>query len=181
MKNKAHLTHYIFLITCLLLVSIQQIHAQDNKIFELKSESGIHGSTTSKNTNDNDGNDDDDDNIIPYQLLYSLKPTIYIKNNSIIKVTGPNKPVSLTTSDANSFNILKTENPLFDSVQILKIQLNDLSDLNNYLDVSSINGFNNLKHIYIMCYFKCTENQIRAFIKNANPEINIYFEQVNPS
>jgi hypothetical protein len=174
MKSKSYLSFYIFLFISFSFVSIQQTQAQDYKVLELKGESNNHGSTALKSASD-------DEDETPYQLLYSLKPTIYVKNNSIIQVTGPNKPVSLTTSDVNSLNILKIDNPLFNTVQILKIQLNEISDLNNYLDMSSIQGFSNLSYVYIMCYFKCTESQIRAFIKNASPETIIYFEQVNPS
>lgn len=174
MKSKSYLTFYIILLISFSFVSIQQTQAQDYSVFELKGESNNHGSIASKSAID-------DEDETPYQLLYSLKPTIYVKNNSIIKVTGPNNPVSLTTSDVNSLNILKTDNPLFNTVQILKIQLNEISDLNKYLDMSSIQGFDNLSYVYFMCYFKCTESQIRTFIKNARPETIIYFEQVNPS
>ncbi|WP_308992822.1 hypothetical protein QLS71_015830 [Mariniflexile litorale] len=170
MINKLPFTLNAFIcVICISLLSFNEVVAQETKVFELKN------GTLLQNSNLNGADE------VPNQLLYSLKPSIYVKNNNIIKVTGPQKPISLTLYDANSLNILKTENSLFSTVQILKVQLKEISDLNSYIDFSNISGFNNLSYIYVTTYFKCTESQIRAFIKNIDSEITIYFENVNPS
>lgn len=158
-----------FFAICMLLLSVNILTAQAPKVIKLKND---------KNNSTLIANNDDD---TPYHLFYSLLPTIYVKNNGIINITGPNRPATLTLYDANSLNILNTENPLFESVQIIKIQLNDISDLNKYVDFSSLKGFDSLGYIHLTCYFDCNESQIRAFIKNINPEITIYFEYVNPA
>ncbi|MDO7173608.1 hypothetical protein [Mariniflexile sp. AS56] len=166
MIHKSSLTLYIFLF-CISLLSVTEVSAQETKIFEIKNGSIINSGNNAK--------------TIPTQLLYSLKATIYVKNNSVLKVTGSQNPLVLKTYDASSLNILKTKNTLFNKVQIIKIQLNEVSDLNSSIDFSTISDFNNLSHIYIISYFKCRKSQIRAFIRNVNPEITVYFENVNPS
>ncbi|MFB9055616.1 hypothetical protein ACFFU9_02585 [Mariniflexile ostreae] len=171
MKIKVRQNVFILFLVCFSLVSLHNSHAQQNKIYELKDQKAL------KNPN----NIGAEDHTIPHDFLFSLKPTIYLKNNAILNVTGLNKPVGLTSYDGSSLSILKTENPLFNSVKVLKIQLNEPSDLGKVLDFSSIREFSSLQYIYVMCYFKCTEHQIRAFIQNANPEIIVYFENVNPS
>jgi hypothetical protein len=171
MRNQPNFTfkNRAFFAICMLLLSVSALTAQAPKVIKLKNDK-INSSLIA--------NSDDDP---PYHLLYSLLPTIYVKNNSIINITGPNKPATLTLDDANSLNILNTENPLFETVQIIKIQLNDISDLNKYVDFSALKGFDSLGYIHFTCYFDCNENQIRAFIKNINPEIITYFEYVKPA
>ncbi|MBJ7882744.1 hypothetical protein [Gelidibacter salicanalis] len=111
---------------------------------------------------------------IPTDLLYDLKSTIYVKNNGISKVTGA-APLVLQFKDTKSFNVASKSNALFNKVEMIKIDIASTTTLNTPFNLSSTQGFNNLKYIYLNCEFPVTEDQIRSFIQNADPEIIIFY------
>jgi hypothetical protein len=118
---------------------------------------------------------------VPNELLHGKNPTIYIENSSIINVTGDVSPIVLKLLDATSFSLLQDNNSLYNNVEVITITLNRASDLNNRLDVSSINGFRSLKYIYVKCLFECTDQQIRSFLLNADSVTTVFYKVVNPS
>ena len=113
-------------------------------------------------------------------MEYKLKPTIYVSDNRIKKVIGDSNPLRLKM-EGNQINTLKSENPLFNSVELIVINIEKQSDLNGYFDVSSLQDFNSLKYIYVQCHFNCSESQIQQFVRNASSEMTIFFMNVNPS
>lgn len=117
----------------------------------------------------------------PYDLLYDLKSTIYIKNNGILNVDGVGAPVVLKFLDTQSFNFVSTNNALFNKVELITINLTSENDLRIPFDVDAIRGFGHLKYIYLKCGFPISENQIRSFLQNADPEITFFYSSYKPS
>jgi hypothetical protein len=118
---------------------------------------------------------------VPNELLHGKNPTIYIENSTIINVTGEASPKVLKLLDATSFNLLQDNNSLHNSVEVITITLNRVSDLSNRFDVSRINGFRSLRYIYVKCLFDCTDQQISSFLLNADSVTTVFYKVVNPS
>tara|TARA_R110001583_G_scaffold49099_2_gene153784 strand:- start:2838 stop:3395 length:558 start_codon:yes stop_codon:yes gene_type:complete len=116
-----------------------------------------------------------------FSLKKNLKPTIYIENNRIKKVSGDTAPLILKYENSYSLEILNENNSLIKEVELITIKLKSQNELNNRFDISKIRGFNNLKYIYIQCNFKCTSNQISSFILNVDPKVAIFYMVNNPS
>ncbi|MCK0124721.1 hypothetical protein MWU76_09925 [Gelidibacter sp. F2691] len=112
---------------------------------------------------------------LPSDLLYDLNATVYVKNNAISKVKGKAHPLVLKFKDAQSFNVVSKRNPLFNKVEMIKIDLASENDLRTPFNMSALRGFNNLKYVYLKCEFPATEDQIRNFIQNADPKLIIYY------
>lgn len=117
----------------------------------------------------------------PYDLLYDLKATVYVKDNGILNVVGAGAPVVLKFLDTQSFNFVSTRNPLYNKVELITINLNSANDLRNSFDVDAIRGFSHLKYIYLKCEFPISENQIRTFLQNADPEITFFYSSYKRS
>jgi hypothetical protein len=187
MKNKVMLFRSNFILfSVVLLFFINNGIAQETKIYELFetesqtttttqiSKSTLSKSATKSNSYTNNLNDF-------YDLNNNLKPTVYVVDNSIVKVSGKTNPLKLNSEDVTSFNVLKSGNRLYQSVELLIVNLENSRELNTPLDLASLQNFNSLKYIYIKCNFKCTVEQIKRFVLNAKPEITIYFITINPS
>lgn len=118
---------------------------------------------------------------LPYDLLYDLKSTIYVKNNEIFNTHGVGAPVVLKFMDTNSFDFVSTNNPLFNKVELITINLNSTTDLNTPFNVDAIRGFGHLKYIYLKCEFPISESQVRAFLANADSEVTFFYSSYKPS
>lgn len=148
--------------------------AQDNEIFKLTDRDKVANNVTSSKNNNIALNTSTLTTELPNDLLYDLKPSVFIKNNGILNVEGY-EPVVLIFLDAQSFNFVSNRNPLYNKVEMITINLKSENDLANAFDVSSIRGFSHLKYIHLKCEFSITENQIRSFLKNADPEITFVY------
>jgi len=117
-----------------------------------------------------------------YDLNYNLKPTIYVENNVIIQVPDNNMPIKIKLEDTKSLNILKTNNPIFQTVELIVINIQNPNEFNNAFDVSLLKSFTNLKYIYIMCNeFSSSIDQIQRFVLNPGADITVFFMRTNPS
>ncbi|RXJ51352.1 hypothetical protein [Gelidibacter gilvus] len=117
----------------------------------------------------------------PYDLLYDLKATVYVKDNGILNVIGAGAPVVLKFLDTKSFNFLSATNALYDQIQLITINLSSANDLRNSFNLDAIKGFSNLKYIHLKCEFEISENQIRSFLQNADPEIVFFYNSYKRS
>lgn len=90
-------------------------------------------------------------------LVNDIQPTLYFQQSQIIgdKVETP----VLIVADAASLNQLYVNNPLYNSVQIIQIRINDPEDLNINLDISSLGFFPNLTYVYFLCTFDICEGE----------------------
>ncbi|MCX7549418.1 hypothetical protein [Xanthomarina sp. F2636L] len=118
---------------------------------------------------------------IPNELLHGKNPTIYIENSSILNITGDESPKVLKLLDASSYSLLQDNNRLYNNVEVITITLNRLSDLNNRLDLSTINGFSSLRYVYVKCMFDCSDQQIRSFLLNADSVTTVFYKVVTQS
>lgn len=188
MKIKTNLFRsHLVLIFVLSLILVNTGKAQEIKIYELfdnnSQTSTAPLSKSGKTAKAAVANSTYTDDLNKFNdLNYSLKPTIYIQNNSIVNVTENEIPLKVKLEDAQSFNIIKSNNPLFQTVELMVINIENSSDLNNGFDVSALQSFSSLKYIYIQCQeFNSSVDQIQRFITNPRPEITIYFMTLNPS
>lgn len=168
MRNKIKLTFSSFLMVCLLCIFYSaNSFAQENiqRIYDDNSETSNLRSSAN----------------IPNQLLHGKNPTIYIENSRVINVTGDTSPKVLKLLDANSYNLLQDNNPLYNNVEVITITLSRISDLNNRLDLSRINGFSSLRYVYVKCLFDCSDQQISNFLLNAESVTTVFYKVVNPS
>lgn len=185
MKNKTTLFRSNLILTYVLsLVFIATGMAQEVKIYELfDNDSQVNTtqlSKTAKASVTNTTYTQDLNNF--YDLNYSLKPTIYVQNNSIVTVSLNEIPIKVKLEDSNSYTVLKSNNPIFQTVELIVINIENVSELNNIFDVSALQGFSNLKYIYIQCnQFNSSVTQIQNYVINAGVNITVYFMTVNPS
>ncbi|MBO3099374.1 hypothetical protein [Gelidibacter pelagius] len=117
----------------------------------------------------------------PYDLLYDLNATVYIKNNGVLNVEGVGSPAVLKFLDTQSFNFVSTGNSLYNQVELITINLSSVNDLRNSFNVDGIRGFGNLKYIFLKCEFPISENQIRSFLQNADPKIIFFYSSYKRS
>lgn len=171
MKNRINtLVFSLLMVFASALMSSNQALAQDNPIYQLPDDPNTSRRATASTIVD-----------YPEDLLYELEPSIYVKNNAIIETIGANSPKVLKLKDVNSFNLLNTRNSLFRRIEMITINISSPSDLTRSFNVDNIRGFGQLKYIYIKSDFVITENQIRTFIQNADPEISIFYKIFNRS
>lgn len=112
---------------------------------------------------------------LPYDLLFDLNSTIYIKDNGILNIEGVSAPVALKFLDTKSFNFISTRDKRFSKVELITVNLDSEKDLTTPFNLGAIRGFDSLKYIHLKCEFPISENQIRAYLKNADPEIIIFY------
>lgn len=170
-----------FILGCFLVATINQISAQSSTIYQLTeqdfqeiSPSKMASKTASYKKPINDVKQGF------FSLKKGLKPTIYVDNNKIKKVSGIS-PQIVKFQNSNSLEVLKENNSLIKNVELLTIRMKDQSELNNRIDFSNIDNFDNLKYIFIQCNFNCTANDISSFIINVDPKVIIFYMVSNPS
>lgn len=117
------------------------------------------------------------------ELNYNLNPSIYVANNAIVIMPENNQtPIKLNLEDTKSFDILKSGNPIFETIELIEINVESASELNATLDVSTLQGFSNLKYIFVQCnQFNTSVSQMQRFLTNVGSDITVYFMTINPS
>jgi len=165
-----------FFAICMLLLSVNILTAQENGYYEIKA---------NLISDDNSPSNTDNSREAFYNLILNLHPTAYVEN-SAIKIGGnsgySNLPIlKLTFHDTKSFSILNQANAQYNDVELMTIKVLTVADLNNRLNLVDVGNLNQLKYIYIECYFDCTESQLKGFITYDNPNIRIFYKVSKPS
>ncbi|UNY98525.1 hypothetical protein MQE36_15770 [Zhouia spongiae] len=109
------------------------------------------------------------------ELAFQLQPCIYIENNNIKKVSGYRRPVVIKMSNSNSYNLLASPDSRFRNVELLKIDIENRSELRNTIDMSKLTGLRGLKYLFIDCSFEVSEYDIKRYVVNPDPEIIILY------
>jgi len=166
------------------LLSANQFFAQNASVYELfeqdfQNTSQVSSKSVSKSTTYSKSSLDVREGF--FNLKRDLKPTIYVTNNKITKVSGNSTPLILKYENSYSLEIINKNSSLIKNVELLTIKLKNQEDLVNRLDFSTVTDFNNLKYIYIQCNFKCTASQLSSFILNVDPRVTIFYMINNPS
>lgn len=175
MKKITLLNLRILLIVCISFLSINYTVAQVDNIIQLTD--GDFELAQKEMANFNKKNNSQRF----FEIANELLPTIYVKNGSIRKVKGESNPVKLKSDDFQLNSLLKSDNKLFKSVELITIKLKQQSDLNKSINTATLTEFKSLKYIFIKCYFECSNTQIRNIVLNTNPEITVYYIITNPS
>lgn len=151
---------FVFIVSS---IYVDNAFAQENGIYEISR-------TVSKNNNGKESKSRDRF----YDLAFNLHPTHYIKNKELKTTYESGDPIKMTFEDSKSFNWLNNNNSKKDSLEIIIINLDELSDLNQRIDFSNRANFNNLKYVFIRCSFICTEDNIKQFIQ-ADSNVRIFY------
>ncbi len=179
--NKSSLRINTIISTCtLFLFCFIYGNAQERGIHELKSNTKVTSKFSSKSAKGNKKNDIERDRF--YDLAFKLQPTIYINNSLVTTKNNKKPPIKIKMSDVNSFGKLEELAIKHKDIALIYLTLYKNSDLNSILDLSSINGFDNLKYVYVRCLFDCDDSQIKKFVKTAtNSSIRVFYKTQTPS
>lgn len=98
-------------------------------------------------------------------LLFDLKPTVYLKNNTFTIYNPQNYTiVKAVVQDINSLSLLTTSNDYINKINTLVIQLDNNTGFNTSLDFSELEHLTMLRYIYVQCAFSCSDSDIKSFI-----------------
>jgi len=112
-------------------------------------------------------------------LISDLQPTVYISNEEI-KNFGETAPICADLK-ASAVARLSETNPLYRSVELITIRIEQSTDLSASIDLFTLSGFTNLKYIQILCSITCTPTQIANMIKGNNSGIKVFYLVSIPS
>lgn len=116
-----------------------------------------------------------------FDIAYNNFSTIYVEDGIISKVSEEGNPIKLKSRDLQLHSLLNSSNNLFESIELIIVDLEKQTDLSKSINVSNLTEFKNLKYIFVKCYFECSADQIRRLILNSNPEITVYYILANQS
>lgn len=179
----------LFGISLIAFMWLNVVNAQDTTVFELfendfqinTAQSKVQAKSTSSKSSANRKETTNVGLQDFLELNNNLKPTVYIDKNLIKNITGVGNPKKLKYNNIQPFHKLNEESSMFNSVELIAINLKTSSDLKNQFDLSKVNQFQKLKYVFIKCYFDCSADQIKEFVLNLEPEVIVYFTKVNPS
>jgi len=186
MKNKITFRSLnLFGISLFAFMWLNVVSAQDTSVYELfENDFQINNVQSKSATLKSNANAKEITNIGLQDFLElnnNLKPTVYIDRNSVKNITGVGNPVKLKYNNIQPFHKLNEDSSLFNSVELITINLKTSNDLKNEFDLSKVNQFQKLKYVFIKCYFDCSVDQIKQFVLNLEPEVIVYFTRVTPS
>jgi len=90
-------------------------------------------------------------------LIEGLNPMVYL-TQSEIQTVGNGTPI-VARCEIDALNKLYEINPLFDDVQLLRIDIREASDLSNILKPSLLQSFSSLDYILIFFQYDACGNQ----------------------
>jgi len=106
-------------------------------------------------------------------LLKEVQPAIYFLSGEI-RTFGEN-PTSLYT-DVASLQGLGSRITANESIEIVTISMNQISDLSNPIDLSVFSNFPNLKYIYIMSTVETSGSVISGLVRNNNSRFGVFYK-----
>lgn len=107
------------------------------------------------------------------KLLKEIQPAIYYRNG-MLNSYGEN-PTSLYT-DANSLRDLETAISAKAGIEIVTINLNQISDLNTPIDLTVFSSFPALKYIYILSTVETSGAAISQSVRNNNNNYGVFYK-----
>ena len=111
-------------------------------------------------------------------LVTDMQPTVYVSD--VVNASGVSLPVRADVK-AGAVSNLSIANPLFAQVELITIRINSQADLSTTIDLSSIQGFTNLKYVRLLCSFNCTAVQLGAIVTGNNTGIVVFYSISIPS
>ncbi len=107
------------------------------------------------------------------KLLKEVQPAVYYLRGEV-KSYGEN-PTSLFTN-SSSLREIASAIELKESIEIVTISMNQISDLSNPIDLSVFSNFPNLKYIYIMSTVETSGNVISGLVRNSNSRFGVFYK-----
>ncbi|WP_142786215.1 hypothetical protein [Changchengzhania lutea] len=180
MKNKLTVTLRVFLIALgFSLTAVYPSHAQDRDIYELEL---TKDAKTAFKTNKKKGLKKNTKRADFYNLAFKIHPSVYIQNVKVIDQSKGKKVVKAIFQNTQSFRQLNKMHNHLKDVQFIEVRLTTPSDLNNVLNVSNLEVFNQLKYIIIKSPFSLDNEKVSKFIKTApNSNIRVFYKNDDPS
>lgn len=111
-------------------------------------------------------------------LVTDLYPTVYI--GDVVKASGESLPVRADVK-AGAVSKLSIENSLFEQVELITIRINSSADFTTVVDLSTIQGFTNLKYVILLCSLECTAEQLGAIVTGNTTGIKVFYSVSIPS
>jgi hypothetical protein len=87
------------------------------------------------------------------ELVYGMVPSAKFNSTGLVDIDETGSPIRLFVT-ADEFSDLYVSDELFNSVQLIFIQVNDQNDLDQVLDLNQLSGFSSLEYIYFSLSFK---------------------------
>jgi hypothetical protein len=106
-------------------------------------------------------------------LLKEVQPAIYFRSGEI-RLYGEN-PTSLYI-DVPSLRDSASRITANESIEIVTISLNQISDLSSPIDLTVFSNFPNLKYIYILSTVETSGNVISSLIRNSNSRFGVFYK-----
>ncbi|KOH43339.1 hypothetical protein [Sunxiuqinia dokdonensis] len=106
-------------------------------------------------------------------LTTDLHPNLYIEEDGM-KAFGEGAPVCAFV-DVEASGQIYDANPLFRKVELLTIKLTSSNGLNTPINLSLLEGFQNLKYILIRSEFACTEEQVESMLTGSKADVIVCY------
>ncbi|APY12267.1 hypothetical protein BWZ22_14005 [Seonamhaeicola sp. S2-3] len=168
MENKSTIKKYTFSLFFLVSFLSFTAFAQENGIYELKSESNstTFNKTSSKGFSVTKSSKSSIDSRSEFNnLAYKLHTTVYVENSIVKAKYGDGDVIKIILEDINSIETLSSLIAKYPKTKILIIKLNSINDLTKSYNLSTMLKSNNLRYLLIQGNFPCNESNMNNFIK----------------
>ena len=105
-------------------------------------------------------------------LLYQVQPSLYFYDGEL-KSYGKDQTTLFT--DCKSFNKISENKIDIPSIEIIRINISDKTDLNNVLNSKEFKNFKKLKYIYFTSSFDINQEDIVTILNNSEIEYSIFY------
>jgi hypothetical protein len=106
-------------------------------------------------------------------LVYNTQPSIYFYGDAV-KVFG-DKPRNLFT-DLNSIGSLNNSVLLKNNIEIITINLDNPSQINNTFNLSLLSEFKNLKYIYFVTSFDVSNDAMSTLVQGDSEKYLVFYK-----
>lgn len=106
-------------------------------------------------------------------LVYNTQPSIYFYGDAV-KVFG-DKPRNLFT-DLNSISSLNNSILLKNNIEIITINLDNPSQINNPFNLSLLSEFKNLKYIYFITSFDVSNDAMSTLVQGDSEKYLVFYK-----
>ncbi|MDT0644383.1 hypothetical protein RM553_16210 [Zunongwangia sp. F363] len=105
-------------------------------------------------------------------LIYDLNPTIFVEDQKVKSYDEKDPLIARVKPD--SWNLLSQDEEIFNSIELITLQLPQANSFSQTLDLSGFKSFNNLKYIFVECTGNCTAGQVERIFRNVGEVTVLY-------
>lgn len=166
LKLKSTYFIYSLFVSCLLILSVVVVKAQDNSVIEIMEVESFIASLESSESSKPEALQLDN-------LLHNLNPSVYVEHENI-NIYG-NRPVNLIVNISSLSELNNPDIPK-NNIEIISIKIENTSNLNSIIDLSTLSNYYKLKYIYILSLVPVSEEDISNMILNNDKEYSIFYK-----